>query len=139
MKILLVEDSKFSRLATGRALTRAGYEMIFAGDGDEALLMAGEKRPDLILLDMMLPKMSGLDVLKALKKEPATEAIPVVVLTGLSQTNAERLQRDGAFAFLAKADLALDQDAAPLLAVLKKLLTKLPGASRTQAECALNS
>ena len=77
MKILLVEDSKFLRLATGRALTRAGYEMSFAGDGDEALLMAAEKLPDLILLDMMLPKMSWPDVLKALKKEPETAAIPV--------------------------------------------------------------
>jgi CheY-like chemotaxis protein len=139
MKILLVEDSKFLRLATGRALTRAGYEVCFAGDGDEALLMAGEKLPDLILLDMMLPKISGLEVLKALKKEPATAAIPVVVLTGLSQTNAERLRRDGAFAFLAKSNLALDQDAAPLLTVLTKLFTELPGASRAQAACALNS
>jgi CheY-like chemotaxis protein len=136
MRILLVEDSKFLRLATGRTLARAGYEMSFAGDGDEALLMAGEKLPDLILLDMMLPKMSGLEVLKALKKEPATAEVPVVVLTGLSQTNAERLRRDGAFAFLAKADLALDQDAAPLLAVLTKLFTELPGASRAQAACA---
>jgi len=136
MKILLVEDSKFLRLATGRALTRAGYEMSFAGDGDEALLMASEKQPDLILLDMMLPKTSGLEVLKALKKEPATAEVPVVVLTGLSQTNAERLRRDGAFAFLAKADLALDQDAAPLLAVLTKLFTELPGASRAQTACA---
>jgi CheY-like chemotaxis protein len=139
MKILLVEDSKFLRLATGRALTRAGYEMSFAADGDEALLIAGEKLPDLILLDMMLPKMSGLEVLKALKKEPATAAVPVVVLTGLSQTNAERLLRDGAFAFLAKADLELDKDAAPLLAVLTKLFTELPGASRAQAACASNS
>ncbi len=109
MKILLVEDSKLLRKATGRALTRAGYELSFAADGDEALLMANEERPDLILLDMMLPKMSGLEVLKALKKEPATEAIPVVVLTGLSQANAERLRGDGAFDFLAKADLALDR------------------------------
>jgi CheY-like chemotaxis protein len=135
MKILLVDDSKFLRLATGRALTRAGYEINFAADGDEALLMAGEKLPDLILLDMMLPKMSGLDVLKALKKDPATATIPVVVLTGLSQTNAERLRRDGAFAFLAKADLALDQDAAPLLAVLAKLFTELPCAAHAQAAC----
>src|SRR5450755_2975587 len=133
MKILLVEDSKFLRLATGRALTRAGYEMSFAGDGDEALLMAGEMLPDLILLDMMLPKMSGLEVLKALKKEPATEAIPVVVLTGLSQTNAERLRGDGAFAFLAKGDLALDQGAEPLLAAVRKIFTELPRASRSQA------
>ena len=139
MKILLVEDSQLWRLATGRALPRAGYEVRFAGDGDEALLMAGEKLPDLILLDMMLPKMSGLEVLKALKKEPATAAIPVVVLTGLFQTNVERLRRDGAFAFLVKSNLALDQDAAPLLTVLTKLFTELPGASGAQAACALNS
>jgi CheY-like chemotaxis protein len=135
MKILLVEDSKFLRLATGRALTRAGYEVSFAGDGDEALLMAGEKRPDLILLDMMLPKMSGLEVLKALKKEPATEAIPVVVLTGLSQTNAGRLRSDGAFAFLTKTDLALDRGAEPLLAALREVFTRLPNASNAQAVC----
>src|ERR1017187_3382401 len=139
MRILLVEDSKFLRLATGRTLARAGYEMSFAGDGDEALLMAGEKQPDLILLDMMLPKMSGLEVLKALKKEPATEGIPVVVLTGLSQTNAERLRRDGAFAFLAKADLALDQGGEPLLAVLTKIFTELPSASRAPAVCGPHS
>jgi CheY-like chemotaxis protein len=48
LKVPLVEDSKFLRLATGRALTHAEYEMSFAGDGDEALLMAGEKHPDLI-------------------------------------------------------------------------------------------
>jgi CheY-like chemotaxis protein len=129
MKILLVEDSKFLRVATGRTLARAGYEMSFAGDGDEALLMASEKLPDLILLDMMLPRMSGLEVLKALKKDPATAAIPVIVLTGLSQINAERLGRDGACGFLAKADLELDQGAAPLLAALTKLFTKLPTAS----------
>ncbi len=127
-KILLVEDSKFLRLATGRALTREGYEMSFAGDGDEALLMAAEKLPDLILLDMMLPKMSGLEVLKALKKDPATEAIPVVVLTGLSETNAKRLQGDGAFAFLTKTSLALEQGAQPLLAALRKVFTDLLGA-----------
>jgi CheY-like chemotaxis protein len=134
MKILLVEDSKLLRLATGRTLARAGYEMSFAGDGGEALLMAGEALPDLILLDMMLPKMSGLEVLKALKKDTATAAIPVVVLTGLSQTNAERLRRDGAFAFLTKGDLALDQGAEPLLAALRIIVAKLPAASRGQAD-----
>jgi CheY-like chemotaxis protein len=133
MKILLVEDSKLLRISTGRALTRAGYEMSFAGDGDEALLMAGEKFPDLILLDMMLPKMSGLEVLKALKKEPTTAAIPVVALTGLSSSNADRLRRDGAFAFLAKTEISTDQGSEPLLASLKKIFADLPRAARTQA------
>ena len=58
IKILLVEDSKFLRMATERALTRAGYEMSSAIDGEEALRLAREKMPDLILLDMLLPKMS---------------------------------------------------------------------------------
>jgi CheY-like chemotaxis protein len=133
MKILLVEDSKLLRLATGRALARAGYEMTFAADGDEALLMVGSDRPGLILLDMMLPKMSGLEVLKALKKDPATATIPVVVLTGLAQTNADRLRGDGAFAFLTKTDLALDQGAEPLLVALRKIVAALPGASRVRA------
>jgi CheY-like chemotaxis protein len=125
MKILLVEDSKFLRLSTGRALTRAGYEMSFAADGDEALLMAGEYLPDLILLDMMLPKTTGLDVLRALKKESATKDIPVLVLTGLSPTNAERLRRDGAIGFLTKTDLALGDGAEPLLAALRKTFAEL--------------
>ncbi len=64
MKILLVEDSKFLRLATERALARAGYEINSAPDGEEALRLAKEKLPDLILLDMLLPKMSGPDVLR---------------------------------------------------------------------------
>ncbi len=125
LKILLVEDSKFLRLATGRALAHAGYEMSFAEDGDEALLMAGEKQPDLILLDLMLPKTSGLDVLKLLKKDGATKAIPVVVLTALSPTNAERLRRDGASGFLAKADLGLDCGAHPRLTALQKIFAEV--------------
>ena len=71
-KILLVDDSKFLRLATERALARAGYEVSSAIDGANALEMAREKKPDLILLDMLLPKMTGPDVWKALKHDPAT-------------------------------------------------------------------
>src|SRR5258708_30086142 len=71
-KILLVEDSKFMRLATERALTRAGYEVSTSADGKDALQVAKEKMPDLILLDMLLPHMTGPDVLKALKKDSAT-------------------------------------------------------------------
>jgi CheY-like chemotaxis protein len=135
IKILLVEDSKFLRLATERALTRAGYEASSAIDGPEALRLARETLPDLILLDMLLPKMTGPDVLKALKSDPLTKAIPVVVMTGLSQKNAARLGKDGAIAFLEKGDLALDKGPEKLLAMLKDILEKLP-AERSRATTA---
>lgn len=115
LKILLVEDSKFLRLATERALTRAGYEVSSAGDGEEALMMAQVKMPDLILLDMLLPKMSGLDVLKALKKDPVTQGIPVVVMTGMTQKNAARLQEDGACGISRKISVGDGQGAGEII------------------------
>jgi CheY-like chemotaxis protein len=125
-KILLVDDSKFLRLATERALARAGYEVITAADGEHALQLARENAPDLILLDMLLPKMSGPDVLKALKTDPATAAIAVIVFTGLSQKNAERLRQDGAYGFLDKSELGLDTGCEALLAALAQIVKKLP-------------
>jgi CheY-like chemotaxis protein len=125
IKILLVEDSKFLRIATERALARAGYGMTSASDGVEALKLAREKSPDLILLDMLLPRMSGLEVLKALRKDPLTSAIPVIVMTGMSQKNALRLQQDGACGFLEKSTLELDKGADKLLAALDDIVKKL--------------
>lgn len=125
LKILLVEDSKFLRMATERALTRAGYEVSSAGDGEEALRMAPLKMPDLILLDMLLPKMGGPDVLKALKKDPVTGAIPVVVMTGMAQKNAARLQADGASGFLEKSALELDKGSEKLLIAVREIIEKL--------------
>jgi len=130
-KILLVEDSKFLRLTAERALARAGYEMSSAADGEEALRMAQEKLPDLILLDMLLPKLSGPDVLKALKKDALTKAIPVVVITGMSQKNADRLREDGAVGFLEKSALELDKGSEKLLAAVREILEKLSDAART--------
>lgn len=129
MKILLVEDSKFLRLATERAMARAGYDVSSAADGEEGLRMAREKLPDLILLDMLLPKLSGPEVLKSLKLDPATAAIPVVVMSGLSQKNAAKLEKDGAFAFLEKSELALDQGSEPLLVKLESIKKQLAAAA----------
>jgi CheY-like chemotaxis protein len=126
VKILLVEDSKFLRLATERALVRAGYEVCSAADGEEALRLAQVRLPDLILLDMLLPKMSGLDVLKALKKDASTRPIPVVVITGMTQKNAARLQEDGAAGFLEKSALELDKGSQRLLAEVQEIVGKLP-------------
>ena len=130
-KILLVEDSKFLRLATERALARAGYEISSASDGEEALRIAHEKLPDLILLDMLLPKMSGPDVLKALKQDALTKAIPVVVMTGMSQKNAARLQQDGAAGFLEKSALELDKGSEKLLTAVREILKKLSESSQS--------
>lgn len=124
-KVLLVEDSKFLRLATERALARAGYEVSTASDGEDALQAAREQLPDLILLDLLLPKVTGPDVLKALKNDPATAGIAVVVLSGMSEKNAERLQRDGAFAFLGKAELALDKGYDSLLGAMAEIVRSL--------------
>ncbi len=124
-KILLVDDSKFLRLATERALARAGYEVSTTTDGEHALEMAREKKPDVILLDMLLPKMTGPDVLKALKKDPETAGIAVVIFTGLSQKNAARLQQDGACAFLEKSELGLEKGCETLLTSLAEIVRKL--------------
>jgi len=124
-KILLVDDSKFLRLATERALARAGYQVSTAMDGEDALKIAREQRPDVILLDMLLPKMTGPDVLKALKKDPSTAGIAVVAFTGLSQKNAVRLEQDGACAFLDKAVLGLDKGSEALLVALAGIMRKL--------------
>jgi CheY-like chemotaxis protein len=126
MKILLVEDSKFLRLATERALARVGYDVCSAADGDEALRLAQMNLPDLILLDMLLPKTSGLDVLKALKKNSATRGIPVIVISGMTQKNAARLQEDGAAGFLEKSTLELDKGSDRLLEAVREIMSKLP-------------
>jgi len=123
--ILLADDSKFLRLATERALARAGYEVLTADDGEQALQIAREKTPQVILLDMILPKISGLDVLKALKKDPLTAGIAVVAFTALSNKNAERLQRDGVCAYLEKSNLSLDHGCEKLLAALEHIVKDL--------------
>jgi len=122
VKILVVEDSKFLRVAVERALARANYTVICASDGEEALRFAREALPDAILLDMLLPKLSGQEVLKALKKDPATAAIPVIVLTSLSQKNAKQLEKDGAAAYFEKSTLMLDKASESILAALKSVL-----------------
>jgi CheY-like chemotaxis protein len=113
--------------------------MSSAADGEEALRVAREKLPDLILLDMLLPKMSGLDVLKALKEDALTQAILVVVITGMSQKNAARLEQDGAFGFLEKSALELDKGSEKLLTEVEGILKKLSDAARRASATPLSA
>jgi len=80
-KILLAEDDEFSRDMLVRRLERNGFEMIAAGDGREALLAARQHRPDLILMDLDMPVLDGRGAMRALKSDPRTFKIPIIVLT----------------------------------------------------------
>jgi len=84
-KILVVDDEAPIREIYNKEFSAAGFDVVLAVDGEEGLLKAGEEMPNLILLDIMLPKMSGIDVLKALKKNSLTKEIPVLLLTNLGE------------------------------------------------------
>jgi len=88
-KILIVEDDKSLREMYQLRLSINGYDVIEAGDGEEGLDVAIKEKPDLILLDIMMPKMSGMDVLDILKSTPETKDIPVIVLTALTEENVK--------------------------------------------------
>lgn len=122
MTILLIEDSRLLRLAISRMLIKAGYAVIAVGDGEEGLRKAQESRPDAILLDMMLPTMEGIVVLRRLKQNPLTQAIPVLVLSGLSQKNEEKLKSEGAAAYFEKSLLDFEGEGTTFVNALGSLL-----------------
>ena len=121
-RILLVEDSRFLRVANGSIFARAGYEVVMAEDGEEALRLAFDSVPDLILLDMILPKLGGPEVLRALRQNPRTAAVPVIVLSSLTQKNDTKLMKEGATAYFEKSKLQLDHNSETLLQVVKRTL-----------------
>jgi DNA-binding response OmpR family regulator len=107
-RILVAEDDRFLRKAAEMALKRQGYTVLTAADGEEALRAAQSELPDLILLDLIMPKLNGFDVLQALKKEAPTAKIPVIVLSNLGQDRDVQHAMDaGATAYFIKTDLSL--------------------------------
>ena len=123
-KVLLVEDSKFLRMANEHILSKVGYDVSTAADGEEALRIATEVLPDIILLDMLIPKLSGPEVLRALKNNATTQDIPVIVLSSLSQRNEEKLLAEGAAAYLEKSALELDKNSDRLTTLIKTVLAR---------------
>jgi CheY-like chemotaxis protein len=108
--ILLVEDDRFLRRAAEATLKRSGFTVVVAADGEEALRVVGSSRPDLILLDLIMPKIQGFEVLRRLKEDPATAEVPVIVLSNLGQeTDVQRALQGGARGYLIKANLSLDE------------------------------
>ena len=88
-RILVVEDSPTVLYLMADALAKSGYEVLKATDGIEALRMAAEEKPNLVLLDVILPKLNGYQVCRRLKAEPETAGIPVVMITSKSK-NTDR-------------------------------------------------
>lgn len=105
-KLLLIDDDPLLVRMYQKKLENDGYEVGVAGDGQEGLEKAVSLGPDLILLDIMMPKMNGYEVLEKLKSQPSTKDIPVVCLTnmGSSAEDSDKAMEKGAVAYLVKAE-----------------------------------
>jgi two-component system, OmpR family, alkaline phosphatase synthesis response regulator PhoP len=131
MTILVIEDSRFLRTSIERSFVKAGHKVIAVGDGPEGLRQAQQMSPDVILLDLMLPMMDGTKVLTQLKQDEATKTIPVIVLSGLSQKNEQKLKMSGAAAYFEKSNLQLEKDGKALVQLVEQLT---PGVSSRSSD-----
>ena len=127
-KILVVDDMRVIREPIAGSLRLAGYDTCVASDGMEALRMIESDPPDLILLDVRMPKMGGVELLKALRAVPRTEKIPVLLLTAEAEKEMVlEAAKLGIAGFVLKSSFSLPQ----LLARVRQLLP--PGASPSAA------
>jgi len=116
--ILYVEDNEMNRKIVRDLLKRTSYSLIEAHDGEAGVALALEKRPDLILMDIQLPKISGLDATRKLRAEPATAATPIIAITSFALSGDDQKAKEaGATAYLAKPYSPFD-----LLNLIRKLL-----------------
>lgn len=117
--VMWVEDDQFLSDLISRKLSTQGCKLLFAKSGEDALKLLADKKPDIMILDLLLPGMSGFDVLQHVKEDPKTKAVPVIILSNYSQNNEiERAKDLGADRFLVKASIVLDDLVRELNAVL---------------------
>ena len=108
-KIMLVEDDKSLREIYSIRLVAEGYEVVSAGDGEEALAIAVQQKPDLIVSDVMMPKISGFDMLDILRSTPETKDIKVMMMTALSsEEQRQRGESLGADKYLVKSQVGIE-------------------------------
>ncbi len=118
-KILFIEDEEALQRSMGKMLEQQQYQVFKATDGEEGMAMAKKEMPDLILLDLILPKKNGFEVLAALKKEPETKNVPIIVLTNLEgSADVERALTSGATTYLVKANYTLQDIVSKIESVL---------------------
>jgi CheY-like chemotaxis protein len=128
-KILLVEDDKSLREIYGVRLLAEGYDIVSAGDGEEALAMAIKERPHLILSDVMMPKISGFDMLDILRSTSETKTIKVIMMTALSSDDQrQRGEQLGADRYLVKSQVGIEDVVRTVHEVLAD--TPTPGAEQ---------
>lgn len=107
--ILLADDEQFVLVAYKDGLEHAGYNVLLAHDGAETIEVMRSARPDLVLLDLIMPKLNGFEVLQAVRADPDLSTIPIAVFTNLSQLSDEQEARNlGAVDFIVKADVSLN-------------------------------
>jgi len=103
-KVLIIEDDKFLRELLGKKLSNVGYTAILAVDGEEGLEKIKKDKPDIVLLDLILPGINGFEVLERHKKDASISSVPVIILSNLGQSeDIEKGLRLGAKDFLVKA------------------------------------
>lgn len=125
-KILLVEDDKSLREIYGVRLLAEGYDIVSAGDGEEALAMAIKERPALIVSDVMMPKISGFDMLDILRSTTETKDIKVIMMTALSsEDQRQRGEKLGADRYLVKSQVGIED----VVRTVHEVLGDLPGAA----------
>ena len=109
--ILLVEDDPLILRMYQTKLTNDGYKVNTAFNGEEAIIQAKKEKPDLIFLDVMMPKMNGVETLKALKGDPQTAQIPVIILTNLGDKtdDIQKAKELGALDYMVKSQISLKQ------------------------------
>jgi DNA-binding response OmpR family regulator len=109
-KIVVADDDRMFRKAAETTLRRQGYTVATASDGEEALQLIRSERPDIIVLDLIMPKLQGFDVLQVLKQDSVTAVIPVIVLSSLTQEQDKQEALDlGASAYFNKATFSLGE------------------------------
>jgi len=107
-RILVIEDDRILRKACETSLAKRGFELLTASNGEEGISVAEELLPDLILLDMRMPKLTGAETLAALKQNEKTRPIPVVILSNSSsEAGIKKAETLGAAGYLVKASLSL--------------------------------
>jgi DNA-binding response OmpR family regulator len=119
-KIVVVEDESFLLKALNMQLLNNGFDVCSAEDGATGLELVRETMPDLVLLDIILPKMNGFDVLKELKKDKKTKKIPIIILSNLGQDEEKKKGlKLGAADYYVKASTSLDTITGKINKILK--------------------